>query len=299
MEKNEIQGDNVSGLFTWSRNWRARGEALAKVVLFLIASTFLFRMAMGIFKPKLVLTPQGSILGFMNFQCIHVIAAALIPAALMLFLLREPAEFAGCGRRIHWKQLGFGFFVGLILIAAVIGVLYVIGDYVPGPVLLSPMQIISYGLIYIITMMLVAISEEGFFRGYALVHLSRSISFWPAALISSVLFGLEHTSNSGMTAIGVCSVILSGLMLSYAFRRTGAAYFGVGFHAAWDGGTTFLFGAIAVGLRLPDTIFQANTTGPAWLTGGSAGPVGGALGFAAFVIAAAVVHACYKPDSVN
>jgi membrane protease YdiL (CAAX protease family) len=217
----------------------------------------------------------------------------------MLFLLREPLRFAGYGRRIRWNQLGSGFLVGLVLIAAVIGVLYVLGDYVPGPLLLSPVQIIGYGAAYVATMLLVAISEEGLFRGYALTQLSRGISFWPAALLSSVLFGLGHLANGGMTVVGACSVISAGLMLSYAFRRTGAAYFGVGFHAAWDGGTTFLFGAVAVGLRLPNTLFQANITGPAWLTGASAGPIAGVLGFVAFLIAAGVVHACYKPESTG
>ena len=299
MQQNKSEDTATRGLFTLEPSWRTRGEALAKVVLFLIASTFLFSTAMRTFKPKLNLTPQGSILGFLHFQWIHVLYAVLIPVALLLFVFREPIQFAGVGRRIRWKQLGFGFLVGVVLIAAVISVLFLLGDYAHGPLLLSPAQILGYGAVYVVTMLLVALSEEGVFRGYALVQFSRGISFWPAAIVSSVLFGLGHAANGGMTSVGVCSVILAGMMLSYAFRRTGAVYFGVGFHAAWDGGTTFLFGAVAVGLRLPNTLFQAKITGPAWLTGASAGPIGGALGFAAFLIAAGIVHVCYKPVSTS
>lgn len=95
-----------------------------------------------------------------------------------------------------------------------------------------------------------------------------------------------------MTLVGGVSVALAGLMLAYSFRRTGALYYACGFHAAWDGGSTFLFGVVAVGVRLPDTLFHAEMHGPVWLTGGSAGPIAGALGIIAFLMAIVGITRC-------
>jgi uncharacterized protein len=64
----------------------------------------------------------------------------------------------------------------------------------------------------------VAVAEEGLFRGYALVALSQSISFWPAALATSMLFGLMHLVNGGESATGIASAMLFGMVLSYSYR---------------------------------------------------------------------------------
>jgi hypothetical protein len=64
----------------------------------------------------------------------------------------------------------------------------------------------------------VAVAEEGLFRGYALVALSQSISFWPAALATSMLFGLMHLVNGGESATRIASAMLFGMVLSYSYR---------------------------------------------------------------------------------
>ena len=40
---------------------------------------------------------------------------------------------------------------------------------------------------HVLSFTLVAISEEGLLRGYALVQLSRAIPFWPAAIVTRPL----------------------------------------------------------------------------------------------------------------
>lgn len=285
--------DNSPDMLAIGPTWRERAVALAKVVIFVILSQAILRMAMRALHPKIDLSPRGSIGSFLYLELIQLVCAVIIPLGLLLLVFGEPLTLAGWGRPLRARQFLVGLATGLVLITAVIGVLALLGDYAAGPLLLSAGQIVKYGGLYVVTMLFVAMGEESIFRGYGLTQLSRVISFWPAAVLSSFVFGAGHLANVGMTVVGGASVALAGLMLAYSFKRTGALYYACGFHAAWDGGSTFLFGAVAVGLRLPDTMFRAQIHGPVWLTGGSAGPIGGALGIVAFLLAIGVVTACF------
>jgi membrane protease YdiL (CAAX protease family) len=53
----------------------------------------------------------------------------------------------------------------------------------------------NQGLRWLAGMVLLGISEEYMFRGYALQSLWRSLGFWPAALITSGLFVAAHLSK--------------------------------------------------------------------------------------------------------
>jgi CAAX protease family protein len=284
--------DHSTDMLAVGHTWRERGIALTKVVMFFILSQSVFHMGVRVLHPKIDLSATGKIGGFLYLELIQLACAVIIPLGLLLFAFGEPLKLAGWSRPLQVRQFFLGLATGLVAIAAVVGVLALLGDYSAGSLLLSAGQIVKYGGAYVVTMLLVALGEESIFRGYGLMQLSRAISFWPAAVLSSFAFGAEHLANVGMTLIGGTSVALAGLMLAYSLKRTGALYFACGFHAAWDGGSTFLFGVIAVGLRLPDTLFRAQIRGPGWLTGGSAGPIGGVLGIAAFLLAIVVVWAC-------
>lgn len=54
-------------------------------------------------------------------------------------------------------------------------------------------------------------------------------------------------------------------------------WFAVGLHAGWDYAESFVFGVPNSGLTLPGYLLHARFDGPAWLTGGSAGPEGSLL----------------------
>jgi len=55
-----------------------------------------------------------------------------------------------------------------------------------------PGAALLHGLVYALSFTLVAISEEGLLRGYALIQLSRAISFWAAAIVTSAIFLALH-----------------------------------------------------------------------------------------------------------
>jgi uncharacterized protein len=143
---------------------------------------------------------------------------------------------------------------------------------------------------YAVLFVLVAVAEELWFRSFILVQLSRAVSFWPAALLMSGLFLLSHTANIGENPLGLFAAALVGLVLAYSFRRTGALWFAIGFHAAWDYAESFLFGVPDSGGMLPGALMRPTLHGPAWLTGGTAGPEGSLLAYAALLVLFIIVR---------
>jgi membrane protease YdiL (CAAX protease family) len=153
---------------------------------------------------------------------------------------------------------------------------------------------------YLVVFALTAVSEEGALRGYGLVQLSRAISFWPAAVVMSTLFLALHLVHKNETPIGLAQVGLVGLILAYSFRRSGALWFALGFHASWDYAQSFVFGVPDSGTSLTGALLHPNFHGPSWLTGGTAGPEGSVLVLPILAVLAVVSHLAFPtPRSIS
>ena len=150
-----------------------------------------------------------------------------------------------------------------------------------------------YALTWAIAFVLVGLWEEYFFRGYLQFVLTRGIGFWWAAVLTSLVFGAVHRTNGGESWAGLISVVAVGLFFCFTLRRTGALWFAVGFHAAWDYAQSFVYGVPDSGLPAVGHLFNSHFRGPAWLTGGSVGPEGSVLVFADIALAALVVARLY------
>ena len=80
--------------------------------------------------------------------------------------------------------------------------------------------------IYVFAFLVVAVEEEFQYRGYLLYALARGIGFWPAAVVSSVVFAYGHLQNPGETWLGIlnlflrvsCSAFCSGGAATSGFR---------------------------------------------------------------------------------
>jgi len=123
-----------------------------------------------------------------------------------------------------------------------------------------------------------ALAEELLFRGYAFQTLMQAVTFLPATVLCSALFGLAHLRNPGVTAFGLANVVLAGFLFSFAYMKTRSLWLPAGIHFAWNFSQTALFGFPTSGLR-DDAFppFRADCTGRAWIGGGEFGPEGGVL----------------------
>lgn len=195
-------------------------------------------------------------------QALQAIVMVAIPTAIMIRLKREPATYFGWGRTDRLRQLGIGLFAGAGLMTTLLLLLALLGVFSFGSPTLSLMQAISHGFGYALAFVLTAVAEEGFVRGYGLVQLSRAISFWPAAIVTSLAFAALHLTHSTETPLALLQAGLIALVWAYSFRRSGGLWFACGFHAAWNFTQTFLFGVPDSGMSASDVLMHSNLHGP-------------------------------------
>lgn len=115
-----------------------------------------------------------------------------------------------------------------------------------------------------------AVHEEVLLRGYPFQKLVR----WnrnAGVVIGSLVFGLLHLSNGGLTTLAVVNLFLAGVMLSLAYLVYERLWLPIGLHLWWNVLSGPLLGHEVSGLDLESTLLEAHDPGPALLTGGSFG----------------------------
>ena len=169
--------------------------------------------------------------------------------------------------RLFWD----GAFVGLLTIIFVgLAMLAADGMQVHG-LALHGKEIITSSILWLVGMLLVGVSEEYLFRGYALQSLWRAAGFWPAALITSGLFAGAHLSKPHENAIDIGMIFALGVILCLSVQVTGSLWWAVGWHATFDFGQFFIIGTRNGGQLPVGRLFDATFSGPAWINGGELG----------------------------
>jgi membrane protease YdiL (CAAX protease family) len=206
----------------------------------------------------------------------------------------------GAFGKLFWQ----GTLFGLAEISTVIGVIATFGSYHFGGLAIHGADLVRWAAFWGAFFILVGLYEEFAFRGYVQFTLAQAVGFWPAAVLLSVAFGFVHRTNPGESKMGLAGVVLTGLLWCFSLRRTGNLWFAVGMHASFDFGETFLYSVPDSGVVFRGHLSNATLAGPAWLTGGSAGPEASVCDFAMLLIFFYVFHRLYpsrarsaSPDS--
>jgi membrane protease YdiL (CAAX protease family) len=283
----------AGGVFELRPTWGGRAKALGLVVLYILfvaalAGAGIVVMAaagLGHMAKAHTITLPELLLGE------AVLALCAVGAAVLCGLLvRQPPSRYGFPARGALSDFVVGIVTGLVLMAGLLGAMSAMGGFDFGTVALARDRILGYAAFYALLFLLVGVLEETAFRSFALVQLSRAIGFWPAAIILAALFGLAHMTSINENPLGLVLAGLAGLVLSYSFWRTGALWFAIGFHAAWDYAESFIFGVPDSGHSAVGVLMQPSFHGPVWLTGGTVGPEGSVLAFAALLVLAAFIR---------
>jgi len=183
---------------------------------------------------------------------------------------------------------------GIVEISAIVGVLAAAGYYSFGSLEVHGTGLVRWALFWIAVFVVVGFFEEYAFRGYVQFALTKGFGFWPATIVTSVIFGAVHLGNPGESWPGILGVVAVGIFWCFTLRRTGSLWFAFGMHAAFDFGETFLFSVPDSGMVFPGHLSSAVIhNGPAWLVGGTAGPEASVLDFAILAIFFFVVHKMY------
>ena len=112
----------------------------------------------------------------------------------------------------------------------------------------------------------------------------------------SLAFGAVHYGNPGENPIGLATVVLVGLFFCLTVRRTGNLWFAVGAHAAHDFAQAYLYSVPNSGTLIHDRLFSATLSGPAWLSGGAAGPEGSILELGVLIVVMVLFDGLYRGE---
>ena len=198
---------------------------------------------------------------------------------LTRFVNRKPVRAVGLW--IHGgtlRELGAGCLLGFLMMGGVYIVEVALGYVVPSSLGLGPAGALRVTVISVVWFAAGAMGEELLFRGYAFQSLIQGVTFLPATLIMSVMFGLAHLQNPHVTALSLCNVVAAGMLFSFAYMKTRSLWLPFGVHFAWNFSQTTLFGLPTSGLvDSSHALFNAARSGPAWIGGGEFGPEGGVL----------------------
>lgn len=203
------------------------------------------------------------------------LACVVASSALTRVEGRDMAWFGFSFNHRSLRNFGTGMLWGggvvtfLVVILAVCGYFSLSGLALRGP------AFFGYFALWLVAMVLVGFGEELFYRGYGLKALAGSIGFWPAALVTSLIFGGVHLYFKPMeTVADIFNIVLLGLFMSYSIRISGTLWFAIGFHAGFDFFALSLYGAPNTGnngLPLENHLLYTRIEGPVWLTGGPQG----------------------------
>lgn len=201
------------------------------------------------------------------------LGAALGATAVMARLERRSAWSYGL-RDARWKRrVAAGAAWGVAFMSLEIVLLLATGRASVARSSSAPAVAIGFALVWAYAFVCTGLFEEIAFRGYALATLARTrLGFWPAAIVLAAIFGALHGVNGGEAAAGEVAAGLFGLALTIAIRVTGSLWWAIGLHAGWDWAESYVWGVPDSGQVVQGTFLNVHAGGPAWLSGGTAGP---------------------------
>jgi membrane protease YdiL (CAAX protease family) len=160
-----------------------------------------------------------------------------------------------------------GLLIGVVLFAAVIGLLIGTGKY----------HYLGYAAVPDIfaafaTVAPVAVIEELLFRGF-LFRVVQSISgTWIGIAISALVFGGLHAINPHATVWSSLAIAIeAGALLAVAYAATRRLWLPIGIHLGWNFTQGSIFGVPVSGHPALPSIFRGVVQGPDILTGGAFG----------------------------
>jgi membrane protease YdiL (CAAX protease family) len=123
-------------------------------------------------------------------------------------------------------------------------------------------------------LMVSALGEEWFFRGYALTRLAQALGpFW-ANVFVAVLFAAAHLNSQGWNSLVGLNIVIGSLLVGALRFTPGGIPAAWGFHFAWNS-TQMMAGATLTGESLAVPGVRFTSEGPLWSSGGALGPEGG------------------------
>lgn len=217
-------------------------------------------------------------------SALGVFAAAALANALLMRMYEGAAlvevglAWTRAGRRNLLLGLAGGAGAAVVLVAGAVASPAAEWEAVSG-------EATGWPVILFVTVLLAlgATGEEMLFHGYGFQILLGALGPWGAILPVSALFALAHTGNLNINTLGLANTFGWGLLLGYAFWRSGDLWLPIGLHAGWNW-TLPLAGVPLSGFTMNLTGYAVRwNAGPLW-SGGEYGLEGSILTSAVLLV---------------
>lgn len=252
-------------------------KSIGAFVLYIVATDFLQGgLQIAIVRSHLWTPGEGfTAPDFIVSDGVGIIAATLIAWIFAIIEKRKVTDYGIPPRRTALPQALEGFVWGTVVpvVAAIVVIALGGGTYhgfaIHGDALLRA------AVIWLAAMLVLGFYEEWAFRGYAFDVLKRGIGFWPTAIVNAIGFGALHYFLKPMeNAADFIGVAVITLFMCITIGRTGALWFAIGFHAAFDYFALIVLAAPNTGNNgkpIDGHLLDIRYTGADWLTGGVRG----------------------------
>src|ERR1700677_2582800 len=193
-----------SGSFDILPTLAGRAKALGLAVLyFAVDAGALVGLTYGL--PATGLVPAGDALSLPQqaLQECTYLASAVLALVVLAVLTRESMWRWGFAMPSARRNFPIGLATGFALMAGTLGAIALLRGCEFSGVAAPFGQIVSAAVFYALLDLAVGLFEETFFRSFILVQLSRAVVFWPAAVVTAVLFGLAHGGNLNEAPFGL------------------------------------------------------------------------------------------------
>jgi membrane protease YdiL (CAAX protease family) len=241
---------------------------------------YIFLAVAGLYLFTWVLLPAGQLIA--ATLSVFLTAAVANELAMRIYEHRSLVD-VGLGwnsSSVRNVLLGLG---GGVVAALVV----IVGPVLEGAAEISrvPGQSIQWDSILLLLVVLLfgAMGEEVLFRGYGFQVLMAALGPFATILPVSGLFALAHADNPNVSTIGLLNTALWGMLLGYAFYRSGDLWLAIGLHVGWNW-TLPLLGANLSGLTMNVTGYAFRWKVDSVWGGGAYGPEGGLMTSAVLVL---------------
>ncbi|MCX2560195.1 type II CAAX endopeptidase family protein [Acetobacter farinalis] len=155
--------------------------------------------------------------------------------ALFATIERKDADFCGVPlSRVSLRRFLQGCFLSLLGSALLTLFEYCYGGFRIIGLVWPPATTAMVALLSTTWLLVLGVTEELWFRGYALKRLEENFGWWPAAIMTSMAFAMCHLHNQGENFVEVALLFLSGMILCSLRRVSGSLWLGIGAHTVAD-----------------------------------------------------------------
>ncbi len=219
-------------------------------------------------------------------------AALILTASMLTNVLKQPARRILFPRQSGWgKDLLAGMGIAAAGMAVVFLLELALGWIKVEGLALSALPwdaVLRTLWLALLANAAAAVAEETIFRGFLFTGLKDAWDTTGALLVSAIIFASVHILANAATGTVwtklIPMVALVGVLLAWAYLRTGSLWLPVGLHFAWNLFQDDIFNLNARNSSDSLVGFQTTLSAPGWFAGSSFGIEVGTAGVAALLV---------------